>query len=410
MNVSLSNLLISDYYALWMIITLCLSAFISYNTYPIIIKISKLKGLMQEPKDRSAHIVKTPNLGGIGIFIGVISTLAFVGSILSYNNLLCLIGASILLFFTGLKDDLVEISPINKLLGQVIASLGVIIISDVRIHNLYGVFGIEFLPYLVSIIFTLFVFVLLINAFNLIDGVDGLAGSIAIVSSIIFGILFYCNGNDSMLFISLSLIGSIATFLVFNFSKTQKLFMGDTGSMILGFLLAYQGISFLRMDHNAELTYAIPNVPILIIAIFSFPLMDTLRVFIIRIIKRSSPFSADKNHIHHNLLALGLKHWQISIIASMFVLILIFTTLYFNEASINVSLLSLLIVAFVFSIIPSLIIKFKKMYQERGENLSHNFTKTFKNLNKNPKINFDFQRLYNSILNIFISIIIYFNM
>lgn len=399
MIISPDFLLGPDHYIMWMIISFCLAAFISYKSYPIIIKISKLKGLMEEPKSRSSHVVKTPNLGGIGIFMGVIITLTFIGSILSYNNLLCLIGASVFLFFTGLKDDLVEISPLNKLLGQIISSLCVIIISDLRIHSFFGIFGVDVLPYFVSIIFTLFVFVLLINAFNLIDGVDGLAGSIAVMISAIFGVIFYINGNDSMLFVSLSLIGSVGTFLIFNFSKTKKIFMGDTGSMIIGFLLAYQGVSFLRMAHNVELSSIISNPPILVIAIFSFPLMDTLRVFIIRVINRRSPFSADKNHIHHNLLSLGFKHWQISIVASLFVLLIVSTTVvYVNEVSLHSSLLSLLTVVFIFSVTPSFFIKIRKrnLYKVRVYN-----NKPLLKL-KQVKIGLGVQRAYNSFLNLFL--------
>ncbi len=410
MRIYLNNLSVSEYQALWVLITLTISAFISYSSYPVILKISKLKGLMQEPKNRSSHVIETPNLGGIGIFMGIICTLTFIGSILSYNNLLCLIGATTILFFTGLKDDLIDISPIKKIMGQIIASICVILISDIRIHSFFGVFGIDTLPYMVSVFFTLFVFILLINAFNLIDGVDGLAGCIGVTISAIFGVLFYYNGNESMLFISLSIIGTLATFLIFNFSKTKKLFMGDTGSMIIGFLLAYQGISFLRMNHNVELFAAISNPPALVIAIFSFPLMDTLRVFIIRLIKRRSPFSADKNHIHHNLLLLGFKHWEISLIASAFILVMARITYGFNEINLHTSLLSLLVVSGFFSVLPYLILKVRQTNNNIFDSRSIKKRGTMlQPISKKPKYAFELQKIYNSILNIFISIIIYFS-
>ncbi|NMH87639.1 MraY family glycosyltransferase [Flavivirga algicola] len=402
MQVYIDDLLASENHILWMLIALCLSAFVSYSTYPVIIKVSKLKGLMQEPKSRSSHAIKTPNLGGVGIFMGVISALTFVGSILSYNNLLCLIGAVTLLFFTGLKDDLIEISPIKKLIGQIIASLCIILISDIRIHTFFGVFGIDVLPYFISVIFTLFVFILLINAYNLIDGVDGLAGCVGITISMLFGIFFYYNGNDSMLFISLSLIGALITFLMFNFSKAKKLFMGDTGSMIIGFLLAYQGVSFLRVTHNVELFSAISNPPALVIAIFSFPLMDTLRVFIIRLINGKSPFSADKSHIHHNLLALGFKHWEISLIASTFIFIMARITYGFDGIGLHGSIFSLIVVSGFFSVLPYLFLKIRQTNKGKKGNKSQS-------INKRPRYAFQFQKIYNSVLNIFISIIIYFS-
>lgn len=402
MNNIVNNLLVPEYSIIWMLISLCLSAFISYKSYPIIIKVSKLKGLMQEPGIRSSHSTETPNLGGIGIFLGVISTLTFVGSIMSYNNLLCLIGASVLLLFTGLKDDLVEITPLNKLIGQLIASLCVIIISDIRIHSFFGVFGLEVLPYFVSVVFTLFVFVLLINAFNLIDGVDGLAGSIGITTSVLFGLFFYYNGNNSMLFVSLSLIGALSTFLIFNFSKTKKVFMGDTGSMIVGFLLAYQGVSFLRMNHNVELFSAISNPPALVIAIFSFPLMDTLRVFVIRLIKGRSPFSADKNHIHHNLLDLGLKHWEISIVSSVFVFFMAVITYDISDLGLHLSLSLLIISSGIFSVTPYLVLRINQLYKEELNIFYKKSNHILKPKKTKPKYVFALQKIYTSILNIFI--------
>jgi UDP-GlcNAc:undecaprenyl-phosphate GlcNAc-1-phosphate transferase len=397
MNVSLNDFLDSKYYPMWILLSFCLSAIVSYSSYPIIIKISKLKELMEEPGSRSSHSLKTPNLGGIGIFLGVVSVLTFIGSILSYNNLLCLIGSLVVLFFTGIKDDLVELSPIKKLVGQLFASLSVIIITDIRIHSFFGIFGIDVLPYAVSVLFTLFVFILLINAFNLIDGVDGLAGSIGITSSCLFGVYFYANGNDSMLFISVSLIGSLLTFLVFNFSKTKKIFMGDTGSMVIGFMLAYQAISFLHVTHNENVFSVITNPPVLVMAIFSFPLMDTLRVFIIRIIKKRSPFSADRNHIHHNLLSLGFKHWQISLIASLFVLFMVIIACNLSNISIHISLWYIVVISSVFSITPYLILRISQ------NNLHVSL------LNSIPKYSLGLKKVYNSVLNIFISIIIYFN-
>lgn len=405
MNILLNDLLDSKYFPIWILIAICMSAIVSYSSYPVIIKICKVKGLMQEPGVRSSHAIKTPNLGGVGIFLGVTSVLTFVGSIMSYTNLLCLIGALVVLFFTGIKDDLMELSPIKKLIGQLVASLFVIIISDIRIHSLFGIFGIDVLPYAVSVIFTLFVFVLLINAFNLIDGVDGLAGSIGIISSSLFGLYFYANGNDAFLFISLSLIGALLTFLVFNFSKTKKIFMGDTGSMIIGFMVAYQAISFLHISHNVDLFLAISNPPALVLAVVSFPLIDTLRVFIIRLIKKRSPFSADRNHIHHNLLSLGFKHWEISLIASVFVLFMTIMTYVFNDIGIHAALFYLMVCSCLFSVTPYLILKASHSRVLREMNIS-----ILIYLRRKSRHSIEFRKIYNLLFNILLSIVIYFNM
>lgn len=337
MNISTTNNLLMENNTLLILASLFLAAFVSYKAYPIIIKISRIKHLMDKPCHRSSHTVETPNLGGIGIFLGVIAVLTFFGSILNYNNLLCLIGALITLFFTGLKDDLVSISSISKLSGQIIASLCVILITDLRINSFHGLFGVYEISYLASVCFSLFVFVVVINAFNLIDGVDGLAGSIGLTSSLIFGAYFFMNENHSMLFVSLALAGALISFLFFNFSKDQKIFMGDTGSMVVGFLMAYQALSFLKLNSSMDSRVLVSNAPVIILAVFCFPLMDTLRVFIIRVYNKRSPFSADKNHIHHSLISLGFKHWQVTLIATLFSIFIVILSLLNNTLDINIS-------------------------------------------------------------------------
>lgn len=319
-----------DYHIIYGILAAILSGFVSYKSYPKIIEISKVKSLMDKPNHRSVHKTATPNLGGIGIFLSLVVALTLLGSVFHYNHLLCFIGALVILFFTGLKDDLIEIKPVSKLLGQIIAALAVIFITDLRITSFYGFLGIEQISYFASVIFTVFVFIAVINAFNLIDGVDGLAAGIGITTSAILAVYFFLNYNDSMFFVSLSLTGALISFLFFNFSKNRKIFMGDTGSLIVGFTLAYQAISFIKVSHLPESNIAMANAPILALAIFIFPIIDTLRVFIIRLRKGQSPFTADKNHLHHLLINLGLAHWQIALIASVFT---IFTTIIVAKTS-----------------------------------------------------------------------------
>ncbi len=377
----------SDYRLVCLFSSLFISALVSYLSYPVIIKISRIKQLMQEPGSRSSHFVKTPNLGGIGIFLGITTVLTLIGGILSFNNLPCFIGALIILFFTGLKDDLIELSPINKLMGQLLAALFVIIITDVRIHSFFGIFGIYNLPYLFSVAFTLFVFILLINAYNLIDGVDGLAASVAITSSMLFAVFFYNLGNTLLLMISLSLIGTLITFLVFNFSKTKKVFMGDTGSMIIGFLMAYQAINYLNLySAGAEVNTSSP--PLIVLAIFSYPLMDTLRVFIIRIQQKRSPFSADKNHLHHNLLSLGFKHWQIALIASIYVLSIFGLTFTCINVNLHIALFSLILFNACTSAIPYLALQFRKT--------------TIRTCNEKQRDNNSLRKFANQIFSIFL--------
>ncbi len=348
-------ILLNDNSLLQIFLAITVSAATSYYVFPIIIQISRFKKLIDNPNFRSVHVNEISNLGGLGIFLGITIVITFFGSQAASDNSLCLLGSLIILLFTGLKDDLVGLSPKQKLLGQAIAVLCIIVFSDIRIHSLYGILGIQNLPYVVSILFTFFVYILIINAFNLIDGVDGLAGSIGILSSLFFGIYFYFTGSESLLFLSFAIIGALSSFLIFNFSKKNKIFMGDTGAMIIGFLLCYQAISFLNINQTVETAYHIERPIVLVLSIFSFPLMDLTRVFIIRLKLNKSPFSADKNHIHHKLLLLGFKHWQIALTANVVCLFITAVIYSFQSIEINTLLSILVVIAFSFAVLPSYI-------------------------------------------------------
>ncbi|MGB5664957.1 MraY family glycosyltransferase, partial [Eudoraea sp.] len=300
-----------------------LLAFVLANRIiPVIIYTVRVKNLMDEPGDRSAHSTKTPTLGGVGMFVAFAVSLLLFGILVGLERpdlvkLLSLILATIILVFLGIKDDLIALAARKKFLGQLISTSIVIFLTDVRITSFEGLLGIGELPYLVSVLFTVFVFILVINAFNLIDGIDGLAGAVGIIASFSFGLFFLLNNDFLMVLVSFTLIGAISAFLRYNLSATQKLFMGDSGSMVIGYLLAYQGIRFLELNLSEASTFTISNGPVLLLAVLSFPLLDTLRVFIIRAKDRRSPFDADRNHIHHRLLSLGFSHKQATIMLSI---------------------------------------------------------------------------------------------
>lgn len=290
---------------------------------------------MAKPNHRSVHKVRTPNLGGIGIFLAINLIITFLGNYFEDDTLFSVLGATTLLFFLGLIDDLIDLKAKQKVLGQVIAAIAIILMTGVRIENLYGLFGIYELYYPVSIAITVFTYILFINAYNLIDGVDGLAGSYAITITSFFGVFFFFNGNDSMFFLCLSLVGSLISFLIFNFSKKEKIFMGDTGSMVVGFLLTYFAVSFLSVNFNPDFLIQNDKAPVFVLALFSFPLIDTIRVFSLRMMKRKSPLTADKTHIHHVLLKKGFKHWKISTFVSVYSFMVVLSVFVFNELSIN---------------------------------------------------------------------------
>ncbi len=319
-----------DHLGIWLILTFIIAFVVSLSTYPAIFRIAIAKRLMDEPGDRSVHSKMTPTLGGVGIFIALVVVITTIGALLDTKILLLVLGSLTLLFFLGLKDDLLVLSPRKKLLGQILAASLLIVFTDTRIMGLSGIFGLTIMPYWLSVSFTLFVYVLVINAYNLIDGVDGLAGCLAAAGSAAFAFLFVKTNDITMSTLTVATIGALIPFLRLNFSRRKKIFMGDTGSMIVGFIIAFSAVRFLSTAQSNPSAIFNESAPILVLAIVFFPLLDTMRIFLIRlVILRKSPFSADQNHIHHRFLQLGFSHAQ--------------TTIY-------IVILNLLLIAFIYQI------------------------------------------------------------
>jgi UDP-N-acetylmuramyl pentapeptide phosphotransferase/UDP-N-acetylglucosamine-1-phosphate transferase len=320
----------TDYLEIWLSLTFLIAFVVSLSTFPAIFKVAIAKRLMDQPGERSVHSKMTPTLGGVGIFISLVVVITTIGALLDTKILLLVLGSLTLLFFLGLKDDLLILSPRKKLIGQIVAASLLIVFTDTRILGLSGIFGITIMPYWLSVAFTLFVYVLVINAYNLIDGVDGLAGCLAAAGSAAFAFLFIKTNDITMSTLTVATIGALIPFLRLNFSKRKKIFMGDTGSMIIGFLIAFCSVRFLYTAQKSSTSEFYDSAPILVLAIMFFPLLDTLRIFLIRlVILRKSPFSADQNHIHHRFLQLGFSHAQ--------------TTIY-------IVILNLLLIAFIYQI------------------------------------------------------------
>ena len=218
---------------LWLFGIFLMSLFIALRTFPLIIHIATKKHLFDEPDERSSHSLNVPTLGGVGIFTSVIFVICLAGVFLDAKVLIILVGGLILLFFLGLKDDLFILAPSKKLLGQFLAAFLLVILTDIRIMGFSGIFGLTTIPYWASVSLTVFTFILIINAYNLIDGINGLAGTLALISSLVFGTLFYMTGNLIPATLAVALAGSLIPFLRMNMIK-PKIFMGDTGSMIVG--------------------------------------------------------------------------------------------------------------------------------------------------------------------------------
>lgn len=331
-----------------------------YVSIPVIVRISKEKHLYDEPGERRLHKVVIPNLGGVAIFIGIsIATLLSLHQF-EFIEFRYIQASMIILFFIGIKDDILIISPRKKFIAQVLCALILIIPGGIRFTNLHGILGLYEIDYIGSVFISLLAIVAIINATNLVDGIDGLAASIGIFSSVIFGIKFLITSNEDYTILCSAIIGSLLAFLWFNvYGKTNKIFLGDTGSLILGLLisvLVIQYNQFSLLTTPQEISFA----PIFSLAILATPLADMIRVFAIRIYNGKSPFAPDMNHIHHRLLKLGFTHFNstlIIVLTNGFIITLAFAFRFLNKHA----LMALLIMV-IFSLLqlPNLFLKRKK--------------------------------------------------
>ncbi|HOP58908.1 MAG TPA: MraY family glycosyltransferase [Bacteroidales bacterium] len=303
---------------------------ITFFGIPRIIRLARQKGLYDIPGTRTSHNEPTPRLGGAMIFAGVILTSVLFTDFENAAKLKYLIAGMLILFFIGIKDDIITLTPPKKILGQIFASGIIVVLGNIRIVDCYAFFGMEYLSYAISIIISILIFMALINSINLIDGIDGLAAGVGIIASVAFGTWFFMFGHISMAVICVSLLGSLIAFLYFNvFSKRNKIFLGDTGSQLIGFLLAVFAVSFLELNASIPDDTKLGTAPAITLSILIVPVIDTLRVIYIRLRNKKSIFKADHNHIHHAVLSVSKTHLIASLtILSVNITLIIFTIVF----------------------------------------------------------------------------------
>jgi UDP-N-acetylmuramyl pentapeptide phosphotransferase/UDP-N-acetylglucosamine-1-phosphate transferase len=289
-----------------------LSFLIAFIATPVVIKVADAKKLFDQPSAHKVHFTPIPTFGGISFFVSVLFSLILLVSFKVAPELQNFIAASIVIFFIGLKDDVYLISPIKKFLGQLLAVFILTYQGDFQLTSLQGLLGVEALHPVLSRAFTYLTFLVIINAFNLIDGIDGLAAMLGISAGIFFGISFLFAENWPYAILAFALVFGLLGFLVYNFSPA-RVFMGDTGSLFLGLVLAVLSVKFINTDAQLLNKLSITETGAMAFAAVFIPIMDTLRVFMMRIYKGLSPFDRDVNHIHHILLNKGFSpeklHW-----------------------------------------------------------------------------------------------------
>jgi len=325
---------------------------ITFLSIPVLIRLAEIKHLYDLPDDRKHHHTPIPTLGGVGIFAGFVIAVLFVTPQGLHSELQYLLLAFLIIFFLGLKDDIVDLTALKKLIGQLVAAAILIFKGDLLISGMHGFLGIYELNPLWSYIFTFFTFIVIINSFNLIDGVDGLAGSLGILSTLLFGAFFMFSGELFYSILAFSLAGSILAFLIYNVSPA-KIFMGDTGSLLLGMVNAILVVKFIEIACQPGAAFYLPSAPAIGFAVLFIPLFDTLRIFSFRILQRRSPFSPDRNHVHHLLLDKGFSHPAVTAFLLLFNVVVILLTYTFRSLGNTTLLISL--VTLGFSVIAVLI-------------------------------------------------------
>jgi UDP-GlcNAc:undecaprenyl-phosphate GlcNAc-1-phosphate transferase len=333
MNVFNSEIIQQMFLAHYLLFTgiLFLGAFLTtYIVIPKVIGVTHAKELATPVSSRSAHTFPTPSFGGVAFFITMVLMVSMIQSMLMHfvgNNL---VAGLTILFMVGLKDDLVISTVRVKLVGELIASAFVIFLPQLQITSFHGFLNIYEIPFYLSMPMALILMLAIINAYNLIDGIDGLAGIIGIIICSIYGAIFFLTNRDFSFLICISVIAILAAFLRFNLSSgTNKIFMGDSGSLIIGFLIGFLTLRFLTIDPFTVLNYQFKaeNRIVIIVAILFIPIFDTTRIVFSRLLKKQSPFMADRNHAHHILIDLGLSHVKASLLLGFLNVFIVFVFL-----------------------------------------------------------------------------------
>ena len=337
---------------------------------PSLIRIAFLKRLVDEPdKVRKTHKRRIPSIGGIMIFAGTLFAYFLwypFENIHEFDHLAVAIkdfkyiGASMLiLFFIGVKDDIIGTAAVKKLAGHLLVSFILVIMAQIQITSLHGLFGIYALDLWASIFLSVFTYTVIVNAFNLVDGVDGLAAGVGAIACLAYGAWFFYAGGIENASLAFALAGSLLGFLFFNFYPA-KIFMGDAGSLIIGLIISVLSIKLIEFDAS-EIPEEILHIskPVFAMACIAYPLVDTLRIFVYRALRGISPFSADRNHIHHRLNDLGMNHGWVAITLYLYTISIICIPVFLNSLDPSIQLLITSLAAVLIAQIPIVLVAIK---------------------------------------------------
>lgn len=336
-----------------LVITFVVSFAFTALLMPWLIELCRQKGLYDQPNERKVHHNKIPRLGGLlfapAMSIGIVAGFLYLGVSVESSQLpvfrlstMILMAGLFLIYLIGVLDDLLGLSARVKFAVQVAAS-AFMPLCGLYINNVYGLFGLWEIPFWAGSALTVFVCLLIVNSVNLIDGIDGLSSGLSMLALTAFAALFWELGVESYTLVSLGLIGAVAAFFFFNVFGSErqgtKTFMGDTGSLVLGYTLAYLSIKYAM--NNPSVLAPRPHGMVVVITLLAVPVFDLVRVACMRLVRGKGIFHPDKTHIHHLALAAGCSmSWALVLIVALQLLIMAVNALLVRRA-ININLLLL---------------------------------------------------------------------
>lgn len=329
-------------YLIFLLSTSFASMLMTFWVYFKIFAIAKEKNLVDNPNARKLQKHPIPVMGGIAVFFGVISGTLFASCFFDFDSVLPIILAMSMMLYIGAIDDIVDLTPRNRIIIEVLAILGIVFSNGACIDSLHGLWGIERFSWWIGVPLTILAGVGIINAMNMIDGVNGLSSGLCITFSIMFSIAMFRAQDYPNAMLAFVFAGAMAPFLIHNvLGKTSKMFIGDAGTMTMGILMTWYVIQMLRHDHNSQWMKYVNSQQLslvaLTLAILAVPVGDTLRVMFRRIMKGNSPFKADKTHLHHMLLNYSGSHSLTSLmeIAIAIIIVIIWAIAFKTHCSID---------------------------------------------------------------------------
>lgn len=367
-------------------ILLCfvLSFLFSWFVLPRILIIARSKGLYDNPDARKCHTGKIPRLGGLAFVPAVLISFSFTVAVRylidfplhpvvcasTLLELLFLMAGSVFLYFVGAKDDLIGVRYSKKFVAQfLVASL--LPLSGLYINNLYGLLGVYELPALIGVPFTIVLIVYITNAVNLMDGIDGLAAGGSLICFLVYGLSFFDKGLWIYATLAFAFVGCLLPFLYYNLfgsaARGTKMFMGDSGSLLMGYLLSFFAIKYAMFAEGTSLEVQHFIVPF---SLLFLPIFDALRVMCVRVLHNRPVFLADRNHVHHRCLAAGLSHIQSTCLLLGYMLVSLFFNLWIC-ASCNLNVLVLINILAVIFLNRTLICLKNRRKNENSTHLHH---------------------------------------